>query len=224
MDGTPPNRIRGLVVSGLGGVGKSELSRKFCEVYDDTYDSIIWINSESITSVIQSFQNVYEMVFASDDEIPTNETLMIQAVYQFFSESSMLMVFDGVDDYNAITKFLPPTSTDSSVHVLATSQNTNLPVGFASISLSVFEKEQAFDFLKTNISETCQYDAESLTSIIDFLQCHPLALQQAVSYIKQNVISAAGYINLLQTNAPDCLLYTSPSPRDGLLSRMPSSA
>ena len=24
--------------------------------------------------------------------------------------------------------------------------------------------------------------------------------------------------------APDCLLYTSPSPRDGLLSRMPSSA
>ena len=25
-------------------------------------------------------------------------------------------------------------------------------------------------------------------------------------------------------HAPDCLLYTSPSPRDGLLSRMPSSA
>ena len=24
--------------------------------------------------------------------------------------------------------------------------------------------------------------------------------------------------------SPDCLLYTSPSPRDGLLSRMPSSA
>ena len=205
LDGTSPNKIRGLVISGLGGVGKSELSRKFCEVYDDTYDTILWINSESITSIIQSFQNVYEMVFASDDEIQTNETLMIQAVYQFFSESSMLMVFDGVDDYNAITKFLPPTSTDSSVYVLATSQNTNLPVGFGSISLSVFEKKQAFDFLKTNISETCQYDAESLTSIIDFLQCHPLALQQAVSYIKQNVISAADYVNLLQTNAPDLL-------------------
>ena len=26
------------------------------------------------------------------------------------------------------------------------------------------------------------------------------------------------------SNAYDCLLYTSPSPRDGLLSRMPSSA
>ena len=28
----------------------------------------------------------------------------------------------------------------------------------------------------------------------------------------------------LQYHLPDCLLYTSPSPRDGLLSRMPSSA
>ena len=27
-----------------------------------------------------------------------------------------------------------------------------------------------------------------------------------------------------RTNIQDCLLYTSPSPRDGLLSRMPSSA
>ena len=31
-------------------------------------------------------------------------------------------------------------------------------------------------------------------------------------------------IQLRVALAPDCLLYTSPSPRDGLLSRMPSSA
>ena len=34
-----------------------------------------------------------------------------------------------------------------------------------------------------------------------------------------------GVVGTLMTNkALDCLLYTSPSPRDGLLSRMPSSA
>ena len=37
---------------------------------------------------------------------------------------------------------------------------------------------------------------------------------------KAEVIKA-GEVN---TNAQGCLLYTSPSPRDGLLSRMPSSA
>ena len=35
-------------------------------------------------------------------------------------------------------------------------------------------------------------------------------------------IGADGHLNI--ENLPDCLLYTSPSPRDGLLSRMPSSA
>ena len=34
--------------------------------------------------------------------------------------------------------------------------------------------------------------------------------------------TASGYNELAENN--DCLLYTSPSPRDGLLSRMPSSA
>ena len=32
------------------------------------------------------------------------------------------------------------------------------------------------------------------------------------------------YVNAEKNENYDCLLYTSPSPRDGLLSRMPSSA
>ena len=35
---------------------------------------------------------------------------------------------------------------------------------------------------------------------------------------------AAGKVSLNLYEQGDCLLYTSPSPRDGLLSRMPSSA
>ena len=37
-----------------------------------------------------------------------------------------------------------------------------------------------------------------------------------------NIVSVVDYTNTYQPNT--CLLYTSPSPRDGLLSRMPSSA
>ena len=37
-------------------------------------------------------------------------------------------------------------------------------------------------------------------------------------------IDCRGRAEILLEHGPDCLLYTSPSPRDGLLSRMPSSA
>ena len=38
------------------------------------------------------------------------------------------------------------------------------------------------------------------------------------------VCDAAGGVYVFNGQSGDCLLYTSPSPRDGLLSRMPSSA
>src|SRR5664279_1663154 len=38
------------------------------------------------------------------------------------------------------------------------------------------------------------------------------------------VVNAVDALRGLRTRPPSCLLYTSPSPRDGLLSRMPSSA
>ena len=40
----------------------------------------------------------------------------------------------------------------------------------------------------------------------------------------ESLEDAVGLLNDLGDDAKVCLLYTSPSPRDGLLSRMPSSA
>ena len=41
----------------------------------------------------------------------------------------------------------------------------------------------------------------------------------------RSFLGMAGYLdNFIENYAAICLLYTSPSPRDGLLSRMPSSA
>ena len=41
---------------------------------------------------------------------------------------------------------------------------------------------------------------------------------------EREVLTAAGAVSVTAPRVNDCLLYTSPSPRDGLLSRMPSSA
>ena len=41
---------------------------------------------------------------------------------------------------------------------------------------------------------------------------------------KANILKTAGSVKLVAEKNGPCLLYTSPSPRDGLLSRMPSSA
>ena len=53
----------------------------------------------------------------------------------------------------------------------------------------------------------------------------PLLLEKEKKDTSPVRYSANGYTSYgANTNILDCLLYTSPSPRDGLLSRMPSSA
>ena len=47
---------------------------------------------------------------------------------------------------------------------------------------------------------------------------------QAVSQEKQHLCIGEGTLRVAGGQPGNCLLYTSPSPRDGLLSRMPSSA
>ena len=58
----------------------------------------------------------------------------------------------------------------------------------------------------------------------------PFGLEKTVSYGggtkngPKEIIKASHQVELYDEELNCCLLYTSPSPRDGLLSRMPSSA
>ena len=60
------------------------------------------------------------------------------------------------------------------------------------------------------------WDAQQMTELLALRSCDPkVRKKMVVNILKESLL-------LLHTNS--CLLYTSPSPRDGLLSRMPSSA
>ena len=63
---------------------------------------------------------------------------------------------------------------------------------------------------------------KSIAALTGFAMILGLALP--VSAVELVVVSWGGAYTASQQKAYHCLLYTSPSPRDGLLSRMPSSA
>ena len=64
----------------------------------------------------------------------------------------------------------------------------------------------------------------SMTSLLEMASVQSQAefIQNWSTEVKARVDSAL--LKYLQAHRDSCLLYTSPSPRDGLLSRMPSSA
>ena len=75
------------------------------------------------------------------------------------------------------------------------------------------ELELALNYLDHNKDE-------SLKRLFDILKIPSISTQE--KYSKDCLNAANWFVEQLQDIG--CLLYTSPSPRDGLLSRMPSSA
>ena len=77
-----------------------------------------------------------------------------------------------------------------------------------------------------NVVEVYQV-TDSTLKRLDILEGHPNHYERKETPIKMKdgtIISAQVYFCDTEVDPHSCLLYTSPSPRDGLLSRMPSSA
>ena len=87
-----------------------------------------------------------------------------------------------------------------------TGEITDLQTAMTAVDVSMSEVKADIESLKTNVV-ALQQGQSSLTNLAN-------ATSESVDGITQTQIA-------LDTT---CLLYTSPSPRDGLLSRMPSSA
>ena len=98
--------------------------------------------------------------------------------------------------------------------------------------IEFFAEQDSYGYRKEFIHKVCEHNMldMKLDSIVDYFLCDGQGLfyfrpsgdnYQLLYFPKENYRAyrdQAGELNSV------CLLYTSPSPRDGLLSRMPSSA
>ena len=104
----------------------------------------------------------------------------------------------------------------------STGQPTNAVYGFTSMLINVLRDEKpthiivAFDVSRRSFrtEQYSEYKANRSETPTDFKGQVSL-VQGVLAALRVPIVEKEGY---------DCLLYTSPSPRDGLLSRMPSSA
>ncbi|KAG4066349.1 hypothetical protein HA402_000573 [Bradysia odoriphaga] len=94
------------VVYGMGGVGKTQLARKFIKLNRVLYSNFIWIHSGEVTSIEQSFAKLSKELILplkdADGDRMESESV-IARVLERFCERKTLFVYDNVDN---------PESTD----------------------------------------------------------------------------------------------------------------
>ena len=206
----------GTVFCGFPGVGKSETVRQYWVKYgQSSFENIIvWLNAENAATMESGFQDIgdecgiHKIKKPDGKFVETNK--LVDIVYRHFaanlttSPRKVLFVFDGADDQNVLNQFLPK-SVDYAPYILITSQSTSWDKRFNNIELDVFSNEDALQFLLDNILETQYINDEELKDLIREMSCHPLALQQAFSYINNNLITVEEYMSLLSQHNKEML-------------------
>jgi tetratricopeptide (TPR) repeat protein len=191
-------------ISGLGGVGKTQLSIEYSYRYAADYDIVWWIRAEEPTTLADDYARLAWKLGLQEKDA-ADQTIIIEAVRGQLSRSTnWLLIFDNARDRTDVINYLPQGGAG---HVIITSRDPNWRGVAAPVSLAVMSLSEGVDFLS---KRTDQKDAGA-ASLVKALGGLPLALEQAGAYMEATGKSIADYLKLFQTHQQELLRRGQPS-------------
>lgn len=172
------------VLSGLGGVGKTQLGAQLAhQVWTSrAVDLLIWITAGSRTSVIAGYAEAAARIAGVDMPDPERGAARLLAWLAEPRERRWLIVLDDLADPDDMTGLWPPTVPAGRTVVTTRRRDAALLAGRKVIDVDVFASDQAAAYLRNKLSGRPHRleQAEELASDLGYL---PLALAQAAAYI-----------------------------------------
>ncbi len=187
-------------VSGLGGVGKTQLATYYLYHAKHQYNLRAWFRAENSTLLLADYRN-----FAKDfDLIPLDEKTpkkeVIAAVKRYLERHpDWLAVYDNAGSYEEVKEFLPTKGG----HLIVTTRRQEYDDVGIKVAVDVFSEPEALAYLKklTGI----QNQDQTMIELAKTLGCLPLAIGQAGAYIKEQNITIQHYLNDFKQSAAKLL-------------------
>src|SRR6266568_2546559 len=168
------------VISGLGGIGKTQVAVEYAYRYRDEYRFVLWVRAAAHETIISDFVALAHLLHLPEKD-DQDQNLVVAALKRWFTQhKGWLLILDNADDLVQVYDFLPINGLG---HVLLTTRSH--AVG----SLDQATKED-------------QIQAEAIVLEMDGL---PLALDQAGAYIEEMRCSLSSYFDLYHIHRKDLL-------------------
>ena len=183
-------------ISGLGGIGKSELAIKYASDHCQDYDgNVIWIDAETCGTMEESFRNLAtdnRLGIHTEDLAGKEKKIdsLMKEIYRFFSKRKSLFIFDNAEKSDDLEKFLPLrhlSPKDNKPYLLITSREKEWDSGIKAVELEGLKLEDAIQLVRNGlgVAEEDKTHNQEIGYLVGKLQCFPLALQQAVAHITE---------------------------------------
>ncbi|KIM24302.1 hypothetical protein M408DRAFT_27138 [Serendipita vermifera MAFF 305830] len=186
---------RFLLITGMGGCGKTQLVRKFIEEYRHRFSSVFFIDGSSEDRIRADLVRNVRPLSTECSQYSFKECL------RFLSQpvigSTRLIVYDNVD--NPELELPPLLPAGGNCAIIITSRNRSIG-GIsrrAHLELDVMSKDEAVELL---LRDSTNLTAEEAGTIAHELGRLPIALVQARSYMFQTRCSGDTYLQRLESS------------------------
>ena len=182
--------IESIVITGMGGIGKSEIAKAYAYRYCKDYQHILWVNAETGTSIEAAYR-----YFAERNRIGTpkddSETVIRNVKTWMQEHNHWLFIYDNAENEKSLKKYCSSSWT-AGQHILVTSRS-RLFIRFLPINISVFNEAEACEFIENYTNKPADEYFRLLAKKMGYL---PLALDQAGAYMYVHNMSYKEYLDL----------------------------
>ena len=191
-------------LSGLAGVGKTQLAVEYAYRQASSYQAVLWIHADSPEILQSSFVDLAE-VLDLPEKSEASQPLIVKAVKRWLQQNARwLLVVDNLEDIDLLRDMLP---SPHSGHILVTTRSHRTGQIAHRIDLEPMPTEDGALLLlrraklltpHATLNDALEADNAVAKKIAEVVHGLPLALDQAGAYIEETERGLSDYVDLYQ--------------------------
>lgn len=195
-----------LFLTGVGGIGKTQIVQEIVFRLQDKYKLIMWFSSNTEIELLNEFNTAaiaYNLINEKKEDFNYLTSILSAFIGKF---PNSLIVYDGADDISP--DFLTEKCAFHNSDIVIATQNSNIDLDeFSVIPIDTFTPEEAESFLMiySNNRKQTEQDTEVITTLCDLLENYPLALEYARAYVNKTQNSFEEYMQIYKQHKHDIL-------------------
>ncbi|HST22726.1 MAG TPA: FxSxx-COOH system tetratricopeptide repeat protein [Blastocatellia bacterium] len=192
--------VQARAISGLGGVGKTQLAIEYVYRYASDYDYVWWIRSENPVTLARDYA-----LLAVELDLPekdaTEQHVAVEAVKKWLRRNRRwLLIFDNAEDAKLVREYIPSGGIG---HIIITSRNPNWAGVAKPLSVRPLPIAEAIEFLVKRTGGG--QDEATVKALAEALGCLPLALEQASAFIETSGRTLVRYLELFENHQKELM-------------------
>jgi tetratricopeptide (TPR) repeat protein len=192
------------VISGLGGIGKTQIAVEYAYRHQEEYEAILWARADSFEILVSDFVGIAELLYLPEKNAQDQKHIVNAVKHWLHFNPNWLLILDNAEDFAMIREFLPAVGGG---HILLTTRTRLMGRLARYTEISKMKPEEGGLFLLRwagiigldDLLDTApmadRIKAIEISQVMDGL---PLALDQAGAYIEETACSLTGYLKLYQ--------------------------